>query len=70
MVARAVMPGKDSLGIILTTGLGIAGAFVGQIIGQNMHWAQPGEPASFFASVMGALLILFVLSFVRSKSVA
>lgn len=67
LVARGVMPGRDSMGIILTTVLGIAGAFVGNAIGQNMGWAYPGEPASFFASVMGALLILFVVSFVKSK---
>lgn len=65
LVARMVMPGKDSAGFILTTLLGIIGAFVGSFIGQTMGWAQPGEPVDFFGSVMGALLILVVLRVVR-----
>lgn len=65
LVARAVMPGKDSLGIILTCILGIVGAFLGSYIGQVMGWAVPGEPTSFFGSVMGALLVLFILRTIK-----
>lgn len=61
LLARAVMPGNDRLGIIFTIVLGIIGSFLGGFLGQTMGWAQTGEPVSIFASVMGALLVLFVL---------
>jgi uncharacterized membrane protein YeaQ/YmgE (transglycosylase-associated protein family) len=70
LLARAIMPGKDPLGFIVTTLVGIAGAMLGGFIGQAMGWAAPGEPTSLFASVMGALLIVFVVSVARPKHLA
>ncbi len=67
LVARAVMPGKDSAGIIVTTLLGILGAFLGTFIGQTMGWAVPGEPTGFFGAVMGSLLVLFILRVVNRR---
>lgn len=60
LVARAVMPGKDTIGFFITALLGIAGAFVGAFVGQTAGWASPGQPVDFFGSVMGSLVILFV----------
>lgn len=60
LLARFFTPGKDSLGFIITTLLGIVGAFVGALIGQTMGWYAEGQPAGFFMSVMGAILVLFV----------
>ncbi|MCA0424859.1 MAG: GlsB/YeaQ/YmgE family stress response membrane protein [Proteobacteria bacterium] len=61
LVARAVLPGTQSLGIILTTLLGIAGAFAAGFVGQSLGWYQMGESAGFIASVVGAVVLLFVV---------
>ncbi|UYL08005.1 GlsB/YeaQ/YmgE family stress response membrane protein [Bdellovibrio sp. SKB1291214] len=60
LVARFFMPGKQGLGIIMTTVLGIVGAVVGTYIGQALGWYAEGEPAGFFASVFGAMVILLL----------
>lgn len=58
IVAKLLMPGKDPGGFIITTLLGIAGALVAKYLGQAFHWYQPGEPAGFVASVIGAIILL------------
>lgn len=58
IVAKFLMPGKDPGGFIITTLLGIAGAIVAKYLGQALHWYQPGEPAGFVASVIGAIILL------------
>ena len=69
IVAKLLMPGKDPGGFIITTLLGIAGAFIARFIGQHLGWYGPNEPAGFLASVGGAiiLLILYRLLFVRHR---
>ena len=60
IVAKLLMPGRDPGGFIITTLLGIAGAFVARYIGQAAGWYAPTEPAGFLASVIGAVLLLLV----------
>lgn len=62
VVARAVMPGTQSLGWILTAVLGIAGSFVAGFVGQAVGWYQAGRGAGFVGSVLGAMLVLFAYS--------
>jgi uncharacterized membrane protein YeaQ/YmgE (transglycosylase-associated protein family) len=61
LVARAVMPGTQGMGFVLTTVLGIAGAFVGGILGSLLSggvlWREV-QPAGFIGSVIGAIVIL------------
>lgn len=61
LLARAILPGTQSLGIILTTVLGIAGSFVAGLVGQALGWYQPGQAAGFIVSVIGAVVLLFVV---------
>lgn len=61
LLARAILPGTQSLGIILTTVLGIAGSFVAGLVGQMLGWYQPGQAAGFVFSVVGAVVLLFVV---------
>ena len=68
LVARAVMPGAQSLGIILTALLGIAGSFVAGYRGQLVGWYQAGQGAGFIGSVVGALLVLFVVGKLKGGS--
>lgn len=68
LIARAIKPGDDSLGWIMTILLGIAGAFVASYIGVAMGWYQQGDAAGWIASVVGAILLLVIYQFVRSKT--
>lgn len=69
LLARFLKPGDDRMGIILTTLLGIAGALLAGWIGQQMGWYAPGQPAGFFGALLGAILILVVVSLFRRKRV-
>lgn len=57
-IAKAIMPGNDPGGFIITTALGVAGAVLGQYVGQAMGFYAVGEPAGFVMSVFGAFLLL------------
>ncbi|MGZ3789572.1 MAG: GlsB/YeaQ/YmgE family stress response membrane protein [Bacteriovorax sp.] len=58
LVARFVKPGDDKMGVLFTTLLGIAGAFVGRFIGQAMGIYSSNAPAGFVGAVLGAVLVL------------
>lgn len=58
-IAKLVMPGKDPGGLIVTIGLGIAGALVAGFLGRALGWYQPGEAAGFITATLGAVLLLF-----------
>ena len=68
LIARAVMPGTQNLGIILTAVLGIVGSVVAGFIGQAIGWYQAGQGAGFIGSVVGALLVLFIYGKVANKA--
>lgn len=59
-VAKLLMPGKDPGGFIITILLGIAGAFVATFLGRAMGLYPEGSTAGFIASVLGAMLLLFI----------
>ncbi|GAA4861599.1 GlsB/YeaQ/YmgE family stress response membrane protein [Luteimonas vadosa] len=67
ILARLLKPGRDRMGIILTTLLGIAGALLAGWFGQVMGWYQPGQPAGFIGALLGAIVILVVVSLFRGK---
>ncbi len=63
LIARAVMPGAQNMGIILTTLLGIVGGIVGGLIGRMISRPEPGapfHPAGLIMSVVGAFLVLLL----------
>jgi len=60
LFARAIVPGRDISGFIMTTLLGIAGALVGKLIGQGLGIYAEGQSAGFFMSLFGAMIILFI----------
>lgn len=62
-VARAVMPGVQHFGFMLTTLLGIGGSIVGGLIARLFSKPEPGSSfhaAGFIMSVIGAIILLFV----------
>ncbi len=61
IIARMLAPGPNNpAGFILTTLLGIAGAFVATWIGQAIGWYRASEGAGLLGAVVGALIVLFV----------
>lgn len=57
-IAKLLMPGRDPGGCLITILLGIAGAFIAGYLGRAIGWYEPGQPAGFIASVIGAMLLL------------
>jgi len=61
IIARFLAPGPNNpAGFILTTVLGIAGAFVATMIGQAIGWYAPNQGAGLIGAIVGALIGLFV----------
>lgn len=69
LVAKFLMPGRDPGGFIITILLGIGGALVATWLGQAVGWYRAGEGAGFIASVVGALIILFIYRMVAGRRV-
>jgi len=61
-IARLLLPGEQKMGWILTCVLGVAGSFAAGFIGQLLGWYRVGQPVGWIASVLGAMLLLFVVS--------
>lgn len=66
-IARFILPGEQKMGWILTGLLGIGGSLAAGYVGQALGWYQAGEGAGWLASVVGALVLLFVVSKLRGS---
>jgi uncharacterized membrane protein YeaQ/YmgE (transglycosylase-associated protein family) len=64
-LARWLMPGEQKMGWILTILLGIGGSVVAGFVGRAFGWYEPGQGAGWIASVLGAVLLLFVVDKLR-----
>ena len=60
IVAKFLMPGRDPAGFIITVVIGIVGSFVASFLGSTLGFYRQGEPVGFIASVIGAMILLFV----------
>ena len=62
LIARAIIPGKQSLGILMTIVLGIVGSFVGGFLGYLLFGSDPNEgflqPSGIIGSILGAIIVL------------
>lgn len=68
LIARAIHPGHDKAGFMLTTLLGIAGSLLATYLGRALGWYNgEGEAAGFIMSVIGAVLVLAVYNLVMRK---
>ncbi|APR04908.1 GlsB/YeaQ/YmgE family stress response membrane protein [Thauera chlorobenzoica] len=65
LIARLLHPGRDGLGLIMTALLGIGGSMLATFGGQFLGIYRVGQPAGFIGAVVGAVLILFVVSRLR-----
>ena len=70
VIAKFIMPGeKEPKGFILTTILGIVGAFVASYLGQALGWYAPGEGAGLIGAIVGAIIVLAIWGFVAKRQV-
>ena len=61
LVAQLLSSGpRRPAGFIVTTALGIAGAFLATFIGQAVGWYRPDQGAGFIAATLGAIVVLFI----------
>lgn len=70
LIARFLKPGDDKMGLLFTTLVGIVGAFVGRFIGQAMGIYGANEPAGFIGAVVGAVIVLALLSLVNTRKIS
>ncbi len=69
LIAKFLHPGpNEPSGFILTTILGIIGAFVATYLGQAVGWYRAGEGAGLIGAVVGAIIILVIWSLVSRKT--
>ena len=66
-IAKLLMPGRDPGGCFITILLGIAGAFLAGFLGRVIGWYEPGQPAGFIASIIGAMLLLLIYRLIRGR---
>ena len=68
VIAKFIMPGdNEPSGFILTTILGIVGAFVATYLGQALGWYGSGQGAGLIGAVVGAVIVLFVYGMVAAR---
>ena len=66
-IAKAIVPGRDPSGCLITILLGIGGAVLAGFLGQQLGWYRQGEGAGFIAAIVGAVVILFIYKMVASR---
>lgn len=69
-LARAVVPGRQSLSVLQTLLLGVVGSFVGGFLGRLLFGRGDGfvQPSSWIGSVIGAVIVLLVYLQVRHRT--
>ena len=68
VIAKFITPGtNEPAGFILTTILGIVGAFVATWLGQALGWYRPGEGAGLIGAVIGAIIVLLIWAAVTQR---
>ena len=69
-LAKLIMPGKDPSPWWVTMLLGIAGAVVANLIGKLVGWYKEGQGAGFIASLLGAVLLLWLYRMFKGRGAA
>jgi uncharacterized membrane protein YeaQ/YmgE (transglycosylase-associated protein family) len=71
VIAKFIMPGdNEPSGFIMTTILGIVGAFVATFLGQALGWYGAGDGAGLIGAIVGAIIVLFVYGLVVGRRAA
>ena len=68
VIAKFIMPGdNEPSGFILTTILGIVGAFVATWLGQALGWYSANQGAGFIGAIVGAVIVLFIYGMIAKR---
>ncbi|MGU7770662.1 GlsB/YeaQ/YmgE family stress response membrane protein [Burkholderia sp. MR1-5-21] len=67
LLARALKPGDDKMGMLMTTVVGIAGSLIAGYVGRVAGWYAPGQGAGWIASIIGAIVLLVIVGAVRQR---
>ncbi len=67
VVAKFLHPGKENMGIILTTVLGVAGSLIATFLGRLVGFYKEGEAAGFLMALVGAIVLLVIYGMVKGK---
>jgi uncharacterized membrane protein YeaQ/YmgE (transglycosylase-associated protein family) len=71
VIAKFLMPGSNEpSGFVLTTILGIVGAFLATFLGQAIGWYRAGEGAGLVGAVVGAIIVLVIYGMVANRRVS
>lgn len=70
LIARAIKPGDNSLNLIWTIVLGVAGSLVAGYVGRAAGWYEPGQGAGWIASTIGAIVLLVIYGLIRKQRAA
>jgi uncharacterized membrane protein YeaQ/YmgE (transglycosylase-associated protein family) len=69
VIAKFIMPGSNEpSGFVLTTILGIVGAFVATWLGQALGWYGPNQGAGLIGAAVGAIIVLAVWGFISKRT--
>lgn len=69
IIAKFIMPGdNEPSGFVLTTILGIVGAFVASFLGQALGWYGPEDGAGLIGAVVGAIIVLALYGAMRRRA--
>jgi uncharacterized membrane protein YeaQ/YmgE (transglycosylase-associated protein family) len=67
VIAKFIMPGKENMGFIATTLLGIAGSLLATYLGQAVGWYEAGEATGWIGSIVGAFVLLWVYLKIKTR---
>lgn len=67
LLARMLRPGPDKMGVIMTILLGVVGSFLGGFLGRMFGFYEVGEGAGLFGSIIGAIILLFLMSLINNR---
>ena len=69
IIARFIMPGRQSMGLIMTSLLGVAGSFLGGYLGTLIHGGPMdiSQPSGWIGSIIGALILLVGYSMLKKR---
>lgn len=69
VIAKWISPSPNNpQGFILTAALGIVGSLVATFLGQLLHFYRPGQGAGFIASVIGAIIVLWIWHAIANRN--
>lgn len=68
VLAKFLHPGRENMGFLMTTVLGIAGSLLATLVGKALGWYQPGEGAGFIGALIGAIVLLVIYGKVKGKT--